>query len=137
WPTNLVNAVIAGEESGKIHETFARISESTALQLQIRAQVAKLSYPAGAGAGGIIIFVLYMLFVLPSISVATGKASDSALMALSTGMSVFFNEHWMLVLGTITTAVVLVILWARTPEAKTSMLNLGLHIPILRESLRD
>lgn len=137
WPTNLVNAVIAGEESGKIHETFARISESTALQLQIRAQVAKLSYPIGAGAAGVLIFILYMLFVLPSISMATGKESNSSLMAFSRSMSVFFNENWMLVLGAIAAGVVLIVLWARTPEAKTAMLNLGLHIPVLRESLRD
>lgn len=137
WPTNLVNAVIAGEVSGKTHETFSRISESTALQLQIRGQVAKLSYPATAGAAGVLIFILYMLFVLPSISVASGKESGSGLMALSKSMSIFFNENWILVLGAIVAVMVLIAFWARTPEAKTAMLNLGLHIPVLRESLRD
>lgn len=137
WPSSLVNAVRAGEASGKIEQALAQIAETTELQLKIQAQVSKLGYPFLLIGCGIGIFFFYMVVVLPNIGRALGTKTPSPMMQLSAWLSQLAANHGLVILGVVAIGAVMLISWIRSAEARTTILNWSMAVPGLRTALRD
>lgn len=137
WPPSLVDAIRAGETSGKIEQALRRITETTTIQLGIRSSMKRLIWPFVLILLGIGIFIFYMIAVLPNISRATGIKSESVMMQLSEHITQASSEHGVLIGIIAVLATVLLISWLRTSQAQINLLNASFSIPILREALRD
>ncbi|TRZ66929.1 MAG: hypothetical protein D4S02_05985 [Rhodocyclaceae bacterium] len=137
WPMSLVNAVRAGERSGKVEDVFLRIEETTQLQEELRDTMLKLIYPVSMGIGGVLVFIGFMVFVLPRLSKSLGGNSTSLVFALSNWMADFADRNWMLVLAGIAVGVVSLVSWLRTSEARRVILDWCLGVPVVKDALRD
>ena len=137
WPASLVDAIRAGEVSGKIEQALTRITETTAIQLGIRTSLKRLIWPFVLILFGVAIFIFYMVAVLPNIGRATGIQSESFMMKLSAQISQIGSEHG-LFLGVVLVGGILVLCgWLRSSQAQLSILNAGFSVPVLKEALRD
>lgn len=137
WPITLVNSVKAGERSGKLDGVFVRIEETTALQEEMRGAMMKLVYPFLMGLAGICVFIGFMVFVLPTLAKSLNTKSSGFVFQLSTWMATFAEQNWMIVVGGLVAAVVILTTWLRTPESKVIILDWWLTVPIVRDALRD
>lgn len=138
WPEALVSAVRAGEQSGKMVSVFAGIKETIELQRRLRDNIMKLAYPVGMAAAGLVVFVAFMVFVLPSLGKAIGRnGSSSPIFQFSSWLSEVVLENYV-TLGTgIALAVVGIWTWLKTPEARTLILEVCLRVPVVQIALRD
>lgn len=137
WPAALVSAVKAGERSGTLDGVLARIEANVDLHLSLRATMFKLAYPVGMGVAGLVVFIGFMLFVLPGLAKALATKSQGLVFELSKWMSAFVFENWMMLLVVGGVGFVLLVIWLRTPEAQALILELLLELPVLRTALRD
>ncbi len=139
WPEALLNAIKAGEQSGKLEDVLTRIEETVELQQSLRAAVMQLCYPIGMGLTGFGVFLGFMVFVIPGLAkaMAKGKGNKSFFFELSIWMNTFFNENWHLILLSLAIAITGTVLWLRTPEARALILESVFKIPIVKDALRD
>lgn len=137
WPSSLVNAVRAGEASGKIEQALTQIAETTELQLKIQSQISKLGYPFLLMGCGVGIFIFYMIVVLPNIGRALGTKNPSTMMKLSAWLSEVAANHGFLIIGAFAVLAVMLASWIRSAEARSTVLNWSMAVPVLREALRD
>ena len=137
WPNALVSAVRAGERAGKLDEVFGRIEETIELQLGLRSALAKLAYPIGMGVAGLVVFLGFMIFVLPSLAKSLDTKSKSLVFELSQWISNFANENWVTVVASCAVGIVALVSWLRTEKAKSLIIEILLSIPLIKDALRD
>jgi type II secretory pathway component PulF len=137
WPEAVVNAVRAGEESGKLNEVFNRIEETTALQRQINGLVFKLMYPVVLMLSGIVVFIFFMTQVLPSLSQSLGTGNHGFVFDLSTWMTATMNNYWLSILIGMGVSIFAVIAWLKVPDNRESIAAMALTIPVLGDALRN
>lgn len=137
WPASLVDAIRAGEVSGKIEQALRRITETTAIQLNIQASMKRLIWPFVLIVFGIAIFIFYMIAVLPNIGRATGIQSESFMMQLSARITQTTSEHGLIIGIFFAGLIVTIVSWLRTRQAQLNLLNASFSIPVLREAMRD
>lgn len=137
WPEAIVNAVIAGETSGKLNEVFNRIEETTALQRKINAMVYKLIYPIGLGLAGFCVFIFFMTQVIPSLSASLGVGNQGFVFELSKWMSYTLKNHWISILVGCVVIGFLVYLWLSDAGNRAALVNVILGIPVVGSALRN
>ena len=137
WPTALVSAVKAGERSGRLEDVFGRVEETIQLQQSLRGTMMKLAYPFAMGFAGLAVFLGFMVFVLPSLSRAISTNSRSFVFELSTWMARTVLDNWVILTASMVVGTMLFVAWIRTEEARTTILEFALDIPVLKDALRD
>lgn len=137
WPQSLVNAITAGETSGKVEQSLIRIAETTEMQMQMQNDLSKLLAPMFLFIGGIGSFIFYMVFVLPNIGKVLASKSTSSIMQLSAWMTEIYQDYGIIIGISFLIVLAALISWSRTSEARQTVLTACLHIPFLREALRD
>lgn len=143
WPESLINAVKAGEQSGRMDDVFRQIEETVELQIRIRKNISQIYYPLGMAGGGLAAFLGFMVFVFPNLARSFGSLGTGAdngptgFMALSLSMESFFNNYWMLLAGALVVGVGMFAAWIKTEEARASIMDFCLGVPILGDALRD
>ena len=137
WPEALVSAVKAGEQSGRMDSVFNRIEETIELQMSLRGSIMKLTYPAGMGLAGLIVFIGFMVFILPMLAKSIGGGSNSAIFQLSAWLSVFVLQNYIALGIGIAVAVFTLVAWLKTPDARNAILVFCMGIPVMKDALRD
>lgn len=137
WPASFVEAVKAGEEAGGLEYVFTRIEATVEIQMQLRSKFMQLAYPIGIGFGGFLVFVGFMIFVLPALTKALNTNSRSIFIQISDWMAYHAHHNWVVILATLAAAITLFASWARTQEAQKTMTSFALSIPIFGQALRD
>lgn len=137
WPEALVSTVRAGEHSGRLDLVFEKIEETAEMQLTLRNNVFKLAYPIGMGLSGIVIFLGFMIFVLPTLAKSLNTKSNGFIFAFSGWLSDFANENWKISIVGIGVAMFSIAAWLKTKEAQQFILEIMLRIPVLKQALRD
>ena len=134
FPPIYVGMVRAGERSGTLADTFARLAAQLEREDDLRAKlVSALIYPtilAVAGGGAV---VLLLLFVLPRFAEllegagASLPTSTATLVAVSTSM----RERWWLVLAVPVAIVLLIMLLRGTERGARALSELAYAIPLV------
>lgn len=137
WPETLVSAVKAGEQSGSMDVVFKRIEETIDLQLSLRGSVMQLTYPVAMGVAGLVVFLGFMVFVLPILAKSIGGGSGSAIFRFSAWLSVFVLENYIALGIAIAGAIFALLTWLKTPEARSTVLVFFMDIPVMKDALRD
>lgn len=137
WPESLVSAVRAGEQSGSMDIVFKRIEETIELQLSLRSSMMQLYYPAGMGVAGILVFLGFMVFVLPMLAKSLGGGSNSPIFLFSAWLSVIVLENYVVIGIAVAGAIFATLTWLKTPEARNSVIVFLMGIPVMRDALRD
>lgn len=137
WPEQLVAVVRSGEESGSIAEVFQKIEQTVELQLQLRAKMMKLGYPVAMGLAGVLIFIGFMIFVLPALGDSMGRGDPSLIFQVSKVVSVFVKAHWIALLAGVAMVVVAILTWAKTDQARELVVSILLQVPVINMALRD
>lgn len=135
WPKSLVSAVKAGEQSGRIDNIFKRIDETIELQLSLRSTVMQLGYPIGMGIAGLIVFLGFMVFVLPMLAKSLNSKSQSAIFEFSSWLSALVLGNAVALGIAAGLGVFTLIAWMKTPQAQASILEFCLNIPVLKDAL--
>jgi type II secretory pathway component PulF len=136
-PEAIVNAVKAGELSGKLYEVFIRIEETTALQSEIRGLLYKLISPVLLVLGGVVLFFGFMLEVLPQLAKSLGSGSKGLVFEVSQWMSEFFTENWLVCVSSLCVFLCLIFFWLRDEENRALILGFLLSIPVLGDALKN
>lgn len=137
WPASFIEAVKAGEEAGSLDYVLSRIEATVEIQIQLRNSMLQLAYPFGVGLGGLMVFIGFMLFVLPSLTKALNTNSNSFFIKLSQAMVAQLDNNWAWILAIFFVAVVAIVSWAKTDDAKKIITEFFLSMPVLGEALRD
>lgn len=137
WPESLVAAVHAGEESGRLPEVFERISHTLALEARVRAVMRGLLYPLGIAVAGIVIFLGFLVFVIPQLGQALGPDKSSLVFWLSDRAVYVYEHHLLAVLAAAAAAAGAVVLWLNNAEHRAALVDAALGVPLLGPALRD
>lgn len=127
-----VNMVKAGEESGKLNETFEYLADyldrTYALTSKVRGA---LIYPAFIIATFFTVMILMFTTVIPKISpiLIDSGAKIPAYTQVIIGMSNFLVSYGFILLGILVVVVFLIIRYVRTPTGRRAYDVFKLHIP--------
>ena len=137
WPEALVSAVKAGEQSGSMDAVFKRIEETIELQLSLRGSMMQLYYPLGMGVAGLVVFLGFMVFVLPMLAKSIGGGSNSTIFQFSAWLSVFVLENYIALGIGIIGAIFALLSWLKTSEARSAIIVFFMGVPLMKDALRD
>lgn len=138
WPLQLVRAVQAGEQAGKLREVFARIQESVAVEESLRATLFKLAYPLGALGAGLLVSTLFLVFTIPGMTKSlTTRGRHSPILQFSNWFSDIVTQNWVVLTFGLAIGGAFLVSWLRSPAGKAAVLDTALSIPHIREALRD
>lgn len=129
-----VNLVKAGEEAGKLSETFLYLADYMERSYELKQKTKKaLTYPAFVIATFIIIMTIMVIFVIPKM--AEMLAQQGQALPLFTkiilGISNAITGYWYILIPSITGAVIMAKRWADTPEGAAYMDGVKLKIPVI------
>ena len=129
-----VNLVKAGEEAGKLSETFLYLADYMERSYELKQKTKKaLTYPAFVIATFIIIMTIMVIFVIPKM--AEMLAQQGQALPLFTkiilGISNAITGYWYILIPAITGAVIMAKRWADTPEGTAYMDGVKLKIPVI------
>ncbi len=129
-----VNLVKAGEEAGKLSETFLYLADYMERSYELKQKTKKaLTYPAFVVATFIIIMTIMVIFVIPKM--AEMLAQQGQALPLFTkiilGISKAITGYWYILIPAITGAVIMAKRWADTPEGTAYMDGVKLKIPVI------
>lgn len=136
WPAVFVTAVKAGEESGSLPSVMERIEQTTRLQQEMNKLMYQLVYPFLSGAVGLVVFVIFMLNVIPSISTSLGVGESGLIFSVSSWMAATAEEHGLIIAAGLGTTAVIICHWLSNPENRTTLVDKLLMLPVLGDSLR-
>lgn len=138
WPAQLVKAVQAGEQAGKLQEVFQRIQDSLSVEQGLRSTIGKLAYPLGSAAAGLVVAAWFFIVVIPNMMKAmTSQHSKSAILSFAVTTSEFVSTHWPLIAAGVVLASIVLVNWIKSDEGRATVVDLALGIPRVREALRD
>lgn len=135
WPESLVNAVMAGEESGNLPEVFVRIEQTIEIQMKIQGMIWKLGYPVGLGLAGLGVFVFFMTQVLPALSQSLGSGDHGMVFQLSTWMTATLSQYWVAILSGFLITIFLLIAWLKQPDNRAMILDFFITLPVIGDAL--
>lgn len=129
-----VNLVKAGEEAGKLSETFLYLADYMERSYELKQKTKKaLTYPAFVIATFIIIMTIMVIFVIPKM--AEMLAQQGQALPLFTkiilGISNAITGYWYILVPAITGVVIVAKRWADTPEGAAYMDGVKLKIPVI------
>jgi type IV pilus assembly protein PilC len=129
------NMVKAGEESGKLNETFLYLADYLDRDYELKQKVKKaLTYPTFVVATFIIIMIAMFIFVIPKM--AAMFADQGAELPLVTkivlGVSNVFVQYWMIVFPLLIVAGWFFYKWAQTEDGRFKVDTIKTKIPVVK-----
>ncbi len=129
-----VNMVKAGEESGKLNETFQYLADYLDRAYELTSKVrGALIYPAFVVATFIVVMILMFTMVIPKISpiLLESGATIPVYTQVIIGMSNFLVSYGFVLLGIFAVLVFLLIRFIRTPKGRVAYDNFKLSVPFI------
>jgi type IV pilus assembly protein PilC len=136
WPEAFMSALKAGEESGTLTAVLERIEKIIELQLEVYKLVAGLFYPIGFGLAGVIVFVFFMVMVIPALSTSLGVGKRGFVFELSSWMQGIFEQHWLSVVASLVAVVVAGAYWFSVAENRQKAISVVLGLPVVGDALK-
>lgn len=135
-----INLLQAGEATGNLHETLAKLIEHLSAQRDLRQQIsAALAYPAfmlTVAAGVVLFFLFFLLPRLESLLGALGGELPLATRLLVAGSDLLLHYGWF-VLGVIIFGLLSFWRWRGTPAGRLTTDAWLLRLPIIGAFARD
>ncbi|MEZ0208946.1 MAG: type II secretion system F family protein [Candidatus Paceibacterota bacterium] len=131
-----VNMVKAGEESGKLNESFLYLADYLDRDYELRQKVKKaLTYPSFVIGTFIVIMVGMFTFVIPKMSAMfTENGAELPLVTkIVLGISNVFVEYWLIVFPALIVGGWLLYRWSKTEKGKYKVDEIKTKIPVIRE----
>ncbi len=142
WPESLVNAVAAGEYSGELASVFKQIEHTMKLQQKMRKTLSKLVYPVSIICIGIVVFIFFMLYVLPVLhrSFSAGHEQEysgfaGTIFGLSRWMTSHFSGNEILLAVIAGCVVVTAAALLKSHRFRDAAVGAALSLPVLKTSL--
>jgi len=129
-----INMVRAGEEAGKLDETFAFLAESLDRNYEITQKARNaLIYPAFITATFIVVMVLMMTLVIPRLAtMLTDTGQDIPLYTkVVIGISVFLSKYILLIIGLLVVAAFFMVRYTKTPAGRVALSRARLDVPFV------
>lgn len=133
-PRVFIETVRAGEESGRLPESFTRLYTYYDRRSKIMGKVASaLTYPVFVLVIAIVVVAIMMVLVIPSIAgMVSSLGSDMpAITQFLIDTSAWVSQNIVLILVVVALVVVGVRLYARTEAGKTLLAKMKLKLPVL------
>lgn len=134
-----VNMVKAGEESGKIDETFLYLADYMDRTYEVASKAKNaLIYPAFVIFTFIAVMVLMFTVIVPKIGLIIKESAQEVpfYTKIVFAVSDFFVNNWILMIFALILAIIGIAWYARTEEGRTSISNTRLHIPYIGDLYR-
>ncbi|MDO8481814.1 MAG: type II secretion system F family protein [bacterium] len=129
-----INMVRAGEETGKLDETFAFLADYLDRNYEITQKARNaLIYPAFVMVTFVVVMVLMMTLVIPRLATMLNEVGQTVPIYTSIiiGISVFLTKYILLILILLVIVGVFFVRYARTPGGKIVLSHVRLKIPYL------
>lgn len=134
FPITFLETIRAGEEAGSLDNAFDSVSEHYAKQSKMKGKVrGALIYPAFVLVVAIVVVIVLMVKVVPTFT-AIFDDYDAELPALTQvliGMSDFFKNYWMVLVGIGAVLVLAYKLYNKTEQGRLNLAKLQLKLPVL------
>ncbi len=130
-----VNMVKAGEESGKLNESFLFLADYLDRDYELRQKVKKaLTYPSFVVGTFIVIMVGMFTFVIPKMAAmfADNGAELPTVTKIVLGISTIFVKYWMIVFPVMIVAGWLFYRWSKTEEGAQKVDEVKSKIPVFK-----
>lgn len=142
WPENLVSAVEAGEQSGKLSTVMKQVEEMMLLIVEIKKKSNEIIVPFFISTtASIAILILFMVFVIPTLSRITGgmggNAEKSSIQAASEFISSLLSDYWVYMLAAILATVYGMVVLVRSQEFKNLCFEVLDKTPVIGEAIRN
>jgi type IV pilus assembly protein PilC len=134
FSTFYTNMIKAGEESGKLDETFEYLADYLDRSYEVTSKVKNaLIYPAFVIFTFIAVMVLMLTVVIPKISsiILDSGQEVPVYTKVVIGLSQFMTRYGLFFLVILIAGVILLVYYARTPAGKESLAKLKLQIPYI------
>lgn len=129
-----INMVRAGEEAGKLDETFSFLADYLDRNYEISQKARNaLIYPAFVMVTFIVVMILMMTLVVPHLATMLSEVGQTvpAYTRIVIGISTFFSQYILLILVLFVIGGVFLVRYARTEEGKVVLSNVRLKLPYL------
>jgi type II secretory pathway component PulF len=142
WPEALVNAVKAGEESGRLDEVFLAIERASQLQGTVKKAFSQLIYPVSMAVAASGVFVFFMVWVLPTMGktlkkVGSRKSELGTIFEVSFKLNELFMAYWPWLAGGLVVVLLALAVWLQSEEGQDTVLTWMLTLPRLGPALTD
>ncbi|MDD4625255.1 MAG: type II secretion system F family protein [Candidatus Paceibacterota bacterium] len=129
-----VSMVRSGEASGNLSEVLDRVSIHLEKDCELRSKtLSAMMYPSIVLSVFILIFIVLMVYVVPNLTevLATGNRELPLITQLIIGLSDFFKQWWIAIIGSLAAFAYLLKRYLRTKEGKRIFDQTSLRVPIL------
>lgn len=129
-----VNMVHAGEEAGKLDETFAFLADYLDRNYEISQKARNaLIYPAFITITFIIVMALMMTLVVPRLADMLAEVGQGIPIytKIVIGISTFLSDYILLIIGLIVVGAVFLVRFGRTPAGRMAFSRVRLQIPFI------
>lgn len=138
WPESSIAAVDAGEISNSLDQTLDAVADFQSRMKEVNKTVSsKLIAPIGYVGAGVLIFIVYMLFVFPSVTKSIKGEDRTGFIAVSDLMVQLKAENGVEVLVGVIVFVAGLIFTFRQPAVKATCFNLIDMLPGIGQGLRS
>lgn len=135
WPDAYVHAIRAGEQSNSLQPVFSQIAASSKITQQISNTYSKLISPIAAITGGFIMFLFYMIAVIPGIQSNLGGQTDIVLSTALWMKNIAYN-YWWAILIALSSSSLWAASWYSQPSSKQTLFSIANKIPKLGTALQ-
>ncbi len=133
-PVTFIETVRAGELSGTLEDSFAMLESYYEKDYKSKQKIKQaLSYPIFVVCVAIVVLLVVMIKVMPTITSVFADLGGElpAMTRVMIAMSEFFGTWWLLILGIIGAAAVLVKIYHHTPKGRVHWAKRKLTMPVL------
>lgn len=135
WPLVFINAIVAGERSGTLPQACAKIKDAIILQRGLQKKMWGLAYPVGISLLALVVFIFYMVFVIPTLFQALEAKDQGLVFKVSQWMSTMWFENWATILISLGVSVFAAAAWLSVYENRERVEDWSLSIPVIGPAL--
>lgn len=133
-PTTLIETVRAGEESGSLDVSFAKLHVYYDKSSKTKAKVkSAMIYPAFLAVIAVIVIAIVLMVAMP-VFIDMFEGMDMELPGITLfvmGLSDFFSKYWLIILAVIVVLVIALKTYSNTESGRLNFAKLQLKIPII------
>lgn len=134
-PTTFIETIRAGEESGTIEVSFAKLHVYFERSSKTKSKVkSAMMYPAFLAVLAVVVIAIIMVFAMPTF-LDMFRSMDMELPGITQflmGVSEFFSSYWILVFAIVIALIVGIKLWSNTESGRMFFAKLALKLPVIK-----
>ncbi len=126
--------IAAGETAGALPSILRRQADYLNVVIDLRRKIsAALIYPSIVFAAGIVLLLIFMMFLLPQLTMLLSKTGQKLpfMTRLLIAVSEFFGHYWWLCGLVVAGLAVAFLAWRRTPAGRLTWDRIALNIPVI------